>query len=95
MTVRGTGLAAADCLSMATYFFDFRAHGTLSFDEEGIELSDVEAAHDQALRSLTEAARDAVLEGAMGQQFSVQVRDGTGPVLEVTAVFGSMIFRRQ
>lgn len=77
------------------YFFDFRAANTLSFDEEGLELQDVEAAHDMAVGALTDAARDAVLEGSADQQFGVQVRDEIGPVLEVTAIFKSTILRKQ
>lgn len=80
---------------MAMYFFDFRAANGLSFDEEGLELQDVEAAHDMAVGALTDAARDAVLEGAPDQQFGVQVRDEIGPVLEVTAIFKSTILRKQ
>jgi hypothetical protein len=80
---------------MTHYFFDFRANGRLSLDEEGVELLDVDAAHDQALGALIDIARDAVMEGKSSQKFSVQVRDGIGPVLEVTGVFGSRILRKQ
>jgi hypothetical protein len=79
---------------MTQYFFDFRSNGIVSIDEEGVELPDAEAAHDQAVGALTDAARDAVLAGATAQRFDVQVRDGVGPVLEVTGVFGSKIFRK-
>lgn len=48
-----------------------------------------------ALGALVDAARDAVMEGAIDQQFAVEVRNGTGRILEVTAVFASKIFRTQ
>ena len=80
---------------MAQYFFDLRSGGIFSLDEEGMELPDSEAAHDVALDALVDAARDAVTEGSIDQRFAVEVRNGTGPVLEVGAVFHSKIFRTQ
>ncbi|GKQ55689.1 DUF6894 family protein [Bradyrhizobium sp. Ce-3] len=80
---------------MALYFFDFRARETFSKDTLGVELPDAEAAHDMALGALVDAARDAVVEGSLIQRFAVEVRNGTGPVLEVSAVFSSRIFRKQ
>ncbi|MBR0831412.1 hypothetical protein JQ596_38495 [Bradyrhizobium manausense] len=80
---------------MAQYFFDFKSDKTFSRDEDGVELLDAEAAHDMALCALIDAARDAVIEGSLGQRFAVEVRNGTGRVLEVTAVFNSKIFRTQ
>ena len=79
---------------MAQYFFDFRSGDTFSKDDDGIELPDAEAAHDMALGALVDAARDAVMEGAIDQQFAVEV-NSIGPILEVTAVFASKIFRTQ
>ena len=76
-------------------FFDFRSAETFSADEEGIELLDAEAAHSMALGALVDAAREAVMEGSTDQNFAVEVRNGTGPVLEVTAIFNSRIFRKQ
>ena len=80
---------------MAQYFFDLRSGDTFSKDDDGIELPDAEAAHDMALGALVDAARDAVMEGAIDQQFAVEVRNGTGPILEVTAAFASKIFWTQ
>jgi hypothetical protein len=80
---------------MANYFFDLRSAETFSRDEEGMELPDAEAAHDMALGALVDAARDAVIEGSLDQRFTVEVRNGTGPVLEVAAVFSSKLFRKQ
>lgn len=80
---------------MTHYFFDLRSANTFSHDRDGIELPDAIAAHDMALDALVDAARDAVLEGAANQSYAVEVRNGDGPVLEVSAVFSSKIFRRQ
>lgn len=80
---------------MAHYFFDFKSLNTESLDTVGVELSDAEAAHDMALGALVDAARDAVIEGSLDQRFAVEVRNGIGPVLEVTAIFNSKIFRTQ
>jgi hypothetical protein len=80
---------------MAHYFFDLRSAHVFSRDAEGVELLDVEAAHDMALGALVDAAREAVIEGSTEQPFAVEVRNGIGPILEVTAVFNSRIFRKQ
>ena len=80
---------------MSLYFFDFKSVDAESRDTVGVELPDVEAAHDMALGALVDAARDAVIEGSLDQRFAVEVRNGIGPVLEVTAVFNSRILRKQ
>ena len=80
---------------MDQYFFDFRSTHVFSRDETGVELPHAEAAHDMALHALVDAARDAVGEGSLDQRFAVEVRNGFGRVLEVTAVFNSRIFRKQ
>jgi hypothetical protein len=80
---------------MPRFFFDFVADNTSSIDEEGADLPDVAAAHELAVGALSDAARDAVLEGMTGQTFTIQVRNESGPVLEVTAVFGSKILTKQ
>jgi hypothetical protein len=80
---------------MARYFFDFRSDGAYALDEEGEELLDVEAAHQEALSALADAIQHIVLEGAINQYFAVEVRDDFGQVLEVTAVLGSRFLRKQ
>ena len=90
------GLAASKVSpAMAQYFFDLRSGEIFSSDEDGIELADAGEAHAMALSALVDAARDAVMEGTIDQHFSVEVRNGTGPVVEVGAVFHSKIFRKQ
>jgi hypothetical protein len=85
-----------DCWrAMAVYFFDFRAGGTFSFDDEGEELRDIVAAHDEALEAFAQAIREAVTEGRADQHFAVEVRDELGPVLAITGVIASTISRKQ
>ena len=79
---------------MVRFFFDFRAAEWPSRDEEGTELSDVEAAHGEALGALADAICDVVAEGQIDQHLVVAVRDELGPVLEVTAVLNSRILRK-
>jgi hypothetical protein len=45
---------------MPRYYFDVREAGNLAVDEEGIELRDIEAAHEAAARCLVDMARDAL-----------------------------------
>ncbi len=80
---------------MSLYFFDLKSAEIVSRDEEGIELPDAEAAHDAAISALVDAARDAIMEGATDQRLIVEVRNGTGPILEVGGVFHSKIIRKQ
>ena len=80
---------------MVRYFFDFRSHGAFSRDDEGSELSDTDAAHEEALNALSDALPEIVIQGATDQNFVIEVRDDLGPVLEVAAVMRSIIFRKQ
>ena len=80
---------------MARFFFDFRSGGAFALDEEGIDLLDAEAAHEQAVTALADAIRDGIMEGAMDQRFIIEVRDNIGRVLNVSAILGSEIFRKQ
>ena len=80
---------------MTTYFFDFRANDVLSSDEDGEELPDAAAAHKAAVEILIGALREGFQEGKADQRFAVEVRDGLGPVLQVSALLGSKIVRKQ
>jgi hypothetical protein len=80
---------------MPRYFFDFRSDGVLSTDDEGLELSDADAAHEQAVGALADGICDSVLQGANDQHFAVEVRDDLGRVLQVSAVLESKFFRKQ
>ena len=80
---------------MTRFFFDYRANGKLSRDDEGVELLHTEEAHDEALEALVDAICDTVTAGHADQRFAIEVRDELGPVLELTAIFGSKILRKQ
>ena len=82
-------------VTMARYFFDFRSDGSLSADDEGLDLLDADAAHQQAVGALVEGIRDIVLEGAKDQRFVIEVRDDLGRVLQISAVLESEFFRKQ
>lgn len=79
---------------MARYFFDFRYVGGSSKDEEGEELPDMCEAHDVAVGTLAEAIKTALVEGG-NQKLAIEVRDELGPVLSVSAILESKLFRKQ
>ena len=78
---------------MARYFFDCKTNNAFADDEEGMELPNAEAAHNEAVGSLAEMF--VIEEGTIDQRFVISVRDELGPVLEVSAVLGSKIFRKR
>lgn len=65
---------------MSRYFFDTDDGDFRSQDDEGIELSDAEAARLAALDVLPDMARDKLPDGDR-RTFSVRVRDEAGAVL--------------
>jgi hypothetical protein len=66
---------------MTRYFFDIREDDQLAIDEEGQELPDVEAAQEEAARSLADLARDKIGCHPFCQMV-IQVRDSDGPIIE-------------
>lgn len=80
---------------MARYFFDFRSNGAVSTDDEGVDLSDAQAAHQTAVGALADGIRDFAIEGSSDVHFGIEVRDDIGRVLDVTAKLGSKIYRKQ
>ena len=80
---------------MARYFFDFRSNGSFSSDDEGSDLPDAAAAHEQAVGALADGIREVVVEGARDQRFTIEVRDDLGRVLEVSALLESKLFRKK
>ena len=75
---------------MKRYYFDLRDGNAVARDEEGVELPDIEAAQEEAARSLADMARDAIrsrTQHARGRHMAIQVRDDTGPVLQATFLF--------
>jgi hypothetical protein len=80
---------------MTTYFFDFRYGGAAAIDDVGRELADVEAAHAEAVDALARLVEEMTEQGRDDQWISVEVRDGIGPVVELSAVVRSRIIRKQ
>jgi hypothetical protein len=71
---------------MARYFFDIREGDRVAIDEEGIEFSHVEAAQEEAARSLADLARDRIACQPFCQM-TIAVRDDDGPVVEAKFVW--------
>jgi hypothetical protein len=70
---------------MPRYYFDFLDGGGFLVDDEGREFSDTHAVQVEAARSLTDMARDSLLESAVASidRITIQVRDDAGPVMNV------------
>jgi hypothetical protein len=71
---------------MKRYFFDIREGDKVAIDEEGKELSHVEAAQEEAARSLADLARDEIGCEPFCHM-TIQVRDSDGPVVEAKFVW--------
>lgn len=72
---------------MARYYFDLQDEGGITLDDEGLELRNLDLIQDEAARSLADMARDAVRMNASSQNMAIQVRDDTGPVMNVRFFF--------
>jgi hypothetical protein len=72
------------------YFFDTLDDGTFIKDDIGIEFADLDAVKTQAAVSLAELARD-VLPGSARRVLSVEVRDGSQPILRCVMTFEAIV----
>jgi hypothetical protein len=75
---------------MSHYYFDIHDGETLTADEEGHFLPNLEAAQVAAARTLADLARDAIrgfAKHAKGHKMIIAVRDVTGPVLKAQCTF--------
>jgi hypothetical protein len=78
---------------MPLFYFDHRDGDHFLRDDDGLEFDGVEAARDEAARSLAERARD-VLPGVIRRVLAVEVRDETKELLlEARLVFEVARFR--
>jgi hypothetical protein len=72
------------------YYFDLRDGDEMITDDEGLELNSIERVQEEAALSLADMARDEVrshrTDGAR-QRMAIEVRDDTGPVLQVKFTF--------
>ena len=76
------GLEVARRARAMRYFFDIR-DDQLVPDEEGMILPDIEAAQEEATRTLTDLVREAMRAGSAGGM-TIEVRSQHGPVLEAS-----------
>jgi hypothetical protein len=74
---------------MPRYYFDIMDHSGRLADEEGLDLRDLDAAQEEAARSLSDMVRDAARTPAQDpiQRMGVEVRDEKGPVMHVRFSF--------
>ena len=70
---------------MARYYFDLLDDGNSAVDEEGLELSGLRAVQAEAAKALADMARDAVhsSDGLTKRHMAIEVRDESGPVMQV------------
>jgi hypothetical protein len=73
---------------MPTYFFDFRQDGALIKDDVGTQLPDDASAQHEAVASLAEIARDALVTAISQVELAfVMRRDDGEPIAEAEVVF--------
>ena len=75
---------------MPRYYFDLREGDELAVDEEGAELTNLQAVQMEAVRSLVDMARHTIWTKAdciFGHPMAVEVRDENGPVLQAKFTF--------
>ena len=73
---------------MALYYFDLRDESELLVDEDGTELRDMRAVQDEAARTLSGLAWDAMrLDAFESQQMTLEVRNAHGRVMDVKLSF--------
>ncbi|MEY9223113.1 DUF6894 family protein [Bradyrhizobium ottawaense] len=76
--------------TMPRYYFDLRDDNGIALDEEGLELASPRAVRAEAAKSLADMARDAVLSAPPTggrQTMAIDVRDASGPVMQLTFWF--------
>ena len=72
---------------MPRYHFDLHDGQCHTADDEGLELPTVQAAHEEAARTLAELARDTMRRATtrlLPYRMVLEVRDTNGPVLRAT-----------
>jgi hypothetical protein len=75
---------------MPRYYFDLRDNEELAVDEEGMELPTLQAVQIETARSLVDIAKHAIwtkAESVLRHRMAIEVRNGTGPVLQARFTF--------
>ncbi|WP_247973425.1 DUF6894 family protein [Bradyrhizobium sp. 195] len=68
---------------MSCYYFDLRDDDGFAPDDDGLELPNVQAVQEEAARTLTDVTRDALLRPINPVRIAVEVRDDSGPVMQI------------
>jgi hypothetical protein len=71
---------------MPRYFFDFSDDGHASQDDDGSELTDLDAAREYAFAVLLEMARGAVVARSISLRVSIRDQPDGDPLLEASLV---------
>lgn len=71
------------------YYFDLVNGENISFDEEGMELPDIQAAQEEAALALAALAKElrSVPTSDLPHALGIEVRDNAGPVLKLQFTF--------
>jgi hypothetical protein len=76
---------------MRRYFFDLRDENGVVTDDEGIQLSTLEAVQDEAAHALADFVRDEARRfnshDSLVRQLEIEVRDDNGAVMKVKFSF--------
>ena len=77
---------------MPRYYFDLLDDDGQCIDEEGLELPSLRAVQAEAAKALADMARDALhsFEGTSKRFMAIEVRDNSGPVMQVRCNFEVM-----
>ena len=82
---------------MARYYFDLMNGDEITLDEEGSELPSIARVQEEAARSLTDLARgvaNRATQESKARRMGIEVRDNTGPVMQVRFTFDVRRFRK-
>jgi hypothetical protein len=71
---------------MPRYFFDLSDNDKIFLDPEGSEAEHLELARDEAVRTLTEMAKDKLPEGSSPRKLIITIRDETRQPLESVSI---------
>jgi hypothetical protein len=73
---------------MKRYYFDVKDGDALSRDEGGMELPDIEAVQEEAVRALADMARDRAEAGrGLARDLAIEVRDDNRLVMRARFTF--------
>ncbi|MBZ9985462.1 MULTISPECIES: hypothetical protein [unclassified Mesorhizobium] len=72
---------------MARFFFDLTENGNVTEDNEGSELPDTETATDEAVKALTEIARETLPHDGNECELAFIIRDEERPIAEAVIRF--------